>query len=169
MDATGTTSIVKYISTRTGVDKELFNTEYRRFNKELLLGNITHDQIWGDLCQALNRDIPMQVLVDSFLNTPLDHMMFALARDVKSFGVKVGMIMDNKEDRIKAISDKANIHELFDVISVSGSLGLSKSGKGIFLDSLDKAGVCAEESLFIDNNPKNLVVPVELGNVSYSF
>lgn len=163
LDATGTTSIVKYISARTGIDKELFNTEYRRFNKDLLLGVTTHDKIWGKLCYALNQEIPEQVLIDSFLNTPLDHKMFTLARELKSLGYKVGMITDNKADRIKAISDANSFDELFDVVSVSASVGLSKSGKEIFWDAIRKIGVDAEESLFIDNNPKNLVVPVELG------
>jgi putative hydrolase of the HAD superfamily len=119
--------------------------------------------IWADLCRALKQEIPIQVLMDSFIHTPLDHEMMALAKRVKSQGYKVGMITDNKADRIKAVSDEWGFDELFDVICISASVGLSKSGKEIFWDTLGKIGVNAEESLFIDNNPQNLVIPRELG------
>lgn len=163
LDATGTTSIVNYISAKMDIDKESFNKEYRKFNKDLLLGITTHDLIWEDLCQALNREIPKIVLLDSFIHTHLDNQMIALAKGIKSQGYKLGMITDNKADRIKAISDQCNFDKLFDVISVSASVGSSKSGKEIFWDTMGKVGAKAEECIFIDNNPKNLLIPEELG------
>lgn len=163
LDATGTASIVNYITSKMDIDKEHFNKEYRKFNKDLLLGITTHDLIWEDLCQALNQEIPKKVLTDSFIHTSLDNQMIALAKGIKSQGYKVGMITDNKADRIKAISDQYNFDKLFDVISVSASVGLSKSGREIFWDAMGKVGVIAEECLFIDNNPQNLVIPKELG------
>ena len=163
IEATGTTSIVNYVSTKTGIDKELFNKEYRKFNQDLLLGKVIHEQIWDDLCEALNQQIPFQVLVDSFLNTELDNRVISLVRRIKSMGYKVGMITDNKTDRIKAISDLHKLDELFDVICISASLGLSKSGKQIFLEATRKAGVSPLEAVFIDNSPENLIIPRDLG------
>ncbi len=163
IDATGTTSIVNYISEKTDIDKALFNTEYRKFNADLLMGYVTHEQIWGDLCNALNHEIPIQVLEDSFLDTELDLNMIELAKRIKSQGYKVGMITDNKTDRIKAISDKHVFDTIFDTVCVSASLGCSKSGKDIFKEALRKTDSVAGESVFIDNSPKNLEVPNKMG------
>lgn len=163
LDATGTTSIVNYITAKVDIDKESFNKEYRKFNRDLLSGIKTHDMIWGDLCRALNREIPKEVLADSFTHTPMDFRMIALAEELKSQGYKLGVITDNKADRIEAISAQWNLDELFDVISVSASVGSSKSGKEIFLDAMGRVGAEAEECVFIDNNPKNLLIPEELG------
>ena len=163
MEATGTTSIVNYVSVKTGVDEGLFEREYRKFNPDLLSGKVAHDQIWGDLCEALDRHIPFQVLVDSFLNTVLDTRIVSLAERIKSMGYKVGVITDNKSDRMEAISDLHRFEELFDVICVSATLGLTKSGKEIFLEAAREAGVSPEEAVFIDNSPKNLTAPRELG------
>lgn len=163
IDATGTTSIVNYISEKTGIDKELFNTEYRKFNADLLMGYVTHKQIWGDLCNALDHQIPDQVLLDCFLNTTLDPQMIELAKRVKSQGYKVGMITDNKTDRINTISEKHQFDTLFDTICVSAALGVSKSGKDIFMEAMRKADVSAEECVFIDNTPKNLEIPAKMG------
>ena len=163
LDATGTTSIVNYVTAKTGIDKESFNREYRKFNRDLLSGRTTHDLIWGDLCRAVNREISIKVLMDSYIHTPLDFQMIALARGIKSQGYRLGIITDNKADRIETISAKHRLDKLFDVISVSASVGSTKSGKEIFRDAMGKAGARAEECIFIDNNPRNLLIPEELG------
>ncbi|MBN2335421.1 HAD-IA family hydrolase [Candidatus Bathyarchaeota archaeon] len=163
VEATGATSIVNYVSKETGIEKELFENEYRRFNPGLLLGKTTHAQIWGDLCAALDHQIPYQVLVDSFLDTELDTRVISLAETMKSTRYKIGIITDNKADRMKAISDLHRLDELFDVICVSAALGHTKSGKEIFLEAAGKAGVSPEEAVFIDNSPENLTAPRALG------
>jgi putative hydrolase of the HAD superfamily len=86
-----------------------------------------------------------------------------LVKKIKSNGYKIGMITDNKTDRIKLIADSHKLNELFNVICVSASLGVSKSGKEIFLEALHRAEVSPTEAVFIDNNPENLISPTELG------
>lgn len=163
IEATGTSSIVNVISSKTGIDKDLFNKEYRKYNPDLLSGKVTHKEIWNTLCESLNRKIPYKILTDSFLNTALDSNIISLARRMKFIGYKVGMITDNKTDRIKVISELHKFDELFDVICVSASLGMSKTSKGIFLKACRDAEVSPEEAVFIDNNPKNLTAPKEIG------
>lgn len=162
-EASGTASIVKYISRKTGIDEVQFNNEYRKFKPDLLLGKVTHEQIWDNLCDALNQKIPFQVLVDSFLNTELDHQIISLVRKIKAMGYKVGVITDNKIDRIKVISDLYKLDELFDMICVSAYQGLLKLGKEIFSEAAKNTGVYPSEAVFIDNNPENLIAPKELG------
>jgi len=163
IEATGTTSIVNYISAETGIDREQFNREYWKYSADLLLGKVTHEQIWGSICEALNREIPYQVLVDSFINTALNPEVVSLARRIKSNGYKVGLITDNKADRMDVISKKHGFDGLFDVICVSAALGFSKTGEEIFWEAVRRAGVKPSESVFIDNTPENLIIPRKMG------
>ena len=163
IEATGTTSIVNYITEKTGIDKTLFNAEYRKFNADLLMGYVTHESIWGDLCNALNQEIPIEVLIDSFLDTELDTEMLEYAKRAQAKGYRVGVITDNKADRIQTISDRHGFDEIFNPICVSASIGASKSGADIFMEALRKVDAEPEECVFIDNNQDNLVVPEELG------
>lgn len=163
IEATGTISIVNYITSKTDIDKDLFEKEYRKHNPDLLLGKVTHKQIWNRLCESLNRKIPYKILTECFLNTELDSNIISLARRIKSIGYKVGIITDNKTDRIQVISELHKFTELFDVISVSASLGMIKTNREIFLKACRDVEVSPEEAVFIDNNPKNLTAPKEIG------
>jgi putative hydrolase of the HAD superfamily len=162
-DATGSTSICNYISKKTGIDLDVFKKEYYKYNDDLLYGKTTHDNIWANLCRNLNTDINISVLYDSFIDTPIDGQMVAIAELLKEQNYKIGMITDNKKDRIKSIVKHYGWEKLFDVITVSAEVGSGKDNEEIFIQTIKALKLTADECVFIDNQEKNLLVPKKMG------
>ena len=75
----------------------------------------------------------------------------------------IGMVTDNKVDRIEAILDYKNYKGFFDVVAISAKLHSGKDDSQIFQYVLDSLNVSEEECIFIDNTAKNLIVPDEIG------
>ena len=162
-DSTGSLTICKYISAVTGVEFALFCSEYRKYNHDLLYGRKTHAEIWEELCQHVGADIPYHILIDSFVHTPIDTQMVELVHTLKKHGYKIGMITDNKKDRIDCMMKNYRWDTLFDVVTVSADIGSGKDKNVIFDRTLEKLHLSAEECLFIDNQKKNLVIPQSMG------
>jgi len=162
-DATGSQSICNYISKKTGIDLEAFKKEYYKYNNDLLYGKIKHADIWEQLCCNLNTDIGIDILYDSFINTPIDSQMIALAEKLKVRNYIIGMITDNKADRINNIVEHYGWDKLFSIISVSVNVGSGKDSKEIFKNTINALNLNADECVFIDNQKKNLIVPNSMG------
>ncbi|MGI5959989.1 MAG: HAD family hydrolase [Massiliimalia sp.] len=162
-DATGSLSICKYITQVTGVGFSLFSDKYRGYNRDLLYGKKIHNEIWEELCQRVGMQIPYQILIDSFENTPIDEKMLELVHALKDCGYQVGMITDNKKDRIDCIVKHCGWEQLFDVIVVSADVGSGKEEDTIFRAALEKLNLPASQCVFIDNQQKNLTVPENMG------
>lgn len=163
LDATGSKSIGNYISKVLGIDQQLFLNEYYKYNKDLLYGVNTHTDIWDELCVALNRDISIDVLYDSFISTPIDFDMLEIVKNLKESGYLIGMITDNKKDRIDMVSKHNDFDSLFDCITISADVGSGKKEKLIFESTFKCLNVEPSECIFIDNKDSNLIVPDNMG------
>lgn len=173
-DRTGSESTVKSLSRHTGLPVETLLTAYRRHNREMLCGQLTHADIWPEMCAEVGRAIPFALLHTAFIETPMDGAMLDLARDMKAAGCLIGLVTDNKVDRIDAILDHHDLRGLFDVVTISARVGSGKRERASFDDALAKlnavAGpVEARDCIFIDNTAHNLVVPAEIGFATYLF
>ena len=162
-DKSGTESISKYISKETGIEKSIFENEYRKFNYELSNGKTTHFEIWESLCKNIGVNIPIEILYDSFYNTPIDNEMYKIVSNIKNQKIKTGLITDNKADRIDYINKNFNLSEVFDIMAVSGELGYGKESEKIFEYTLKKLNINPAEAIFIDNQEKNLIIPEKMG------
>lgn len=163
LDATGSTTIGNYITKITGIDRDLFTKEYRRYNKELVYGKVSHEEVWGSICDGINEEIDIQILKDSFINTPLDHDMLELVMNLKKLGYITGIITDNKKDRMDAVVRYYKLNDLFDYIIVSAEIGSGKDNYDIFVNVIDNLSLNPYECIFIDNKQKNLIIPNEMG------
>lgn len=162
LDKSGSYTICKYISSHYKVDYELFSTEYKKYNNDLLIGKITHEQIWNQLCKNVNQEISIKYLFESYKNTPINQKMVDLVKNVKK-NSKTGLVTDNKKDRIDAAKNDFALMELFDVISVSAEIGSRKTKEEIFKKTVSELGVKYDECVFIDNQESNLVIPKKIG------
>ena len=166
--ATGSQSICNYICKKIGLNIEIFEKEYYKYNDDLLNGKINHKDIWDSLCKGLNTEIDIKILYESFINTPIDSQMMKFVDELKQQNYKIGMVTDNKKDRINDIVEYYNWNAIFDSISVSADIGSGKDYKAIFMKTIDCLNVNADECIFIDNQEKNLIVPKSMGmNVIY--
>ena len=162
-DPTGSYSICRYIAAAAGVEEAAFTKAYRTYNHDLLLGKTTHAAIWPQVCARLGVELPYQLLIDSFLHTPLDAHMLTLVRRLKNAGYQTGMITDNKQDRIDCLVRHHHWETLFDTVIVSAAVGSGKEGRRIFEQAAKALSVPMEACVFIDNQEKNLIVPRALG------
>ena len=161
-DKTGSTTTTRYISQRTGIELAAVKAAFDRHNTALTLGRATHSQIWLQLCDELGQPLSLSLLHEAFESTPLNRKMLNLASKLKRSHT-VGVITDNKKDRIDFLRRHHNLDALFKPVVVSAEVGSDKGEQEIFLAALSSAGVRASESVFIDNNKQNLVVPGALG------
>lgn len=167
-DATGSQSICNYICKKTGLEAELFKKEYYKYNDNLLYGKINHENIWGKLCEELHTKIDINILYESFINTPIDDKMVEFVNKLKQQNYKIGMVTDNKKDRIDEIAKYYDWNKIFDSITVSAEVGSGKDCNEIFIKTIECLNVNADECIFIDNQEKNLIIPKIMGmNVIY--
>jgi putative hydrolase of the HAD superfamily len=167
-DATGSQSICNYICNETGLNIEAFGKEYYKYNDDLLNGKTNHKDIWDLLCKELNTKIDINILYASFINTPMDSQMIEFVDELKQQNYKIGMVTDNKKDRINDIVKYYDWNKIFDAITVSADIGSGKDNKAIFIKAMDCLNVNADECIFIDNQEKNLIMPKSMGmNVIY--
>jgi len=163
LDKSGTESTCNYISKNLNIDNNIFENEYRKYKSDLTYGKVTHEEIWKLLCENINMDIPISVLHDSFYNTPVDNEMHEFVLKIKHQNIKTGLITNNRVDRMEFINKKFDLNKYFDIIAISGVLGFGKESDKIFIETLEKMKIKPAESIFIDNQEKNLTIPKRLG------
>jgi putative hydrolase of the HAD superfamily len=168
LDRTGSLTTTRYISKVTGIDPRRVEAAFAHFNDDLTRGKCTHAAIWADIRRALCADVDITLLEEAFASTPLNDEMFALARRLRTHHV-VGMITDNKQDRMECIGRLHRLSSDFDPIVVSAAVGSTKANRDIFEHALSLARVAADECIFIDNSVRNLSVPREMGIVGIHF
>lgn len=161
-DRTGSISTCRYISERTGIPLSEVVAAFRVHNRDLTVGRCSHADVWPVICVALGRRLSMDLLVGAFDSTPTNVEMNVLARQLGRSHV-VGIITDNKRDRMERLRATRRLDQVFRPIVVSADVGSTKEDEQIFLVALAQARVDASESLFIDNSRSNLVAAASVG------
>ena len=161
-DKTGSLTTLRYLSEATGIDLDKLRDAFREHNAALNLGRTTHGAIWPTICDRLNFQIDKDLLSAAFESTPFNADMLELARNLRK-KYSVGIITDNKKDRIDHLKVHAGLPALFDPIVVSAEVGSGKESPHIFQQALDRLRIGPMESIFIDNTTDNLAAPRALG------
>ena len=161
-DKTGSLTTLRYLSGQTGISHGRLSSAFKKFNGDLNLGKVTHEGIWPELCHSLGTAIDLSLLPRAFASTPINVGMFELALRLKAT-YSVGIITDNKKDRIDHLKIHLALPELFDPILVSAEVGCRKSEVGIFHRALSCLQVDAKDCVFVDNDEGNLRVAQSLG------
>ncbi len=168
LDRTGSLTTTRHISKVTGLDPRRVEAAFAPFNDDLTRGKCTHAAVWADICGALGTDVDISLLDEAFASTPLNNEMFALATRLRARYV-VGVITDNKLDRMDCIEGLHRLSSYFDPIVISAAVGSTKVDRGIFEHALALARVEPAECIFIDNSVRNLLVPRAMGLVGLHF
>lgn len=161
-DKTGSVTTLRYLSRATGVEFNRLREVFKEHNDGLNLGRTTHLAIWPAVCNKLNFQIDMGLLPAAFESTPFNEGMLSLASNLRQ-NYSVGIITDNKRDRMDHLKVHARLTELFDPIVVSAEVGSDKESALIFESALRYLAIAPHESVFIDNSEGNLVAPAALG------
>ncbi len=121
-DKTRSLTTTRYLSRKTGIGYEQIRDAFKKYNNDLNLGRKTHEEIWPNVCQELRRKIDVVLLREAFESTPMNDGMFRFARTLKEH-YSVGIITDNKKDRIEHLKHYAGLSSVFDPIVVSADIG----------------------------------------------
>lgn len=103
---------------------------------------------------------PLQELYDSF-NLDFGKYVVLLPgavetlRELKRRGYILGAVTNGVSSLQNIKLDTAGIRELFDVVVVSGDIGIYKPDRRIFDEACRRAGVKNEEALFVGDHPVN--------------
>ena len=160
-DKTGSITTLRYLSKTTGIEFGRLHDAFREHNEALNLGRTTHRAIWPVVCDRLNFPMDMTLLSAAFESTPFNAGMLRLARNLRR-NHSVGIITDNKKDRIDHLKAYAGLSAIFDPIVVSAEVGCDKKSLRIFERALNLVAAAPEESIFIDNTASNLAAPEAL-------
>lgn len=175
LDKTGSQSILRSMAKHTELPEETLRTAYYRHNRALLYGRTTHEKAWPDICREVGQPLPFDLLHTAFAETPMDGAVLRIARDMKAAGCLIGLVTDNKVDRVEAILDCHGLRALFDAVSISAAVGSGKGDRAIFDDALRKLSAAAGAEIlpagciFVDNSPQNLIIPAEMGMAVHHF
>jgi HAD superfamily hydrolase (TIGR01509 family) len=159
---TGTLTTNSYLSKASGLKYDTVSEAFSSYNSDLNIGKTTYREIWADVCESVGYSLNFSLLEEAFLSTPMNDDMFELARRLKP-NYSVGIITDNKKDRIDCLREAQNLDELFDPIVVSAERGVGKQSPLIFEFALDYLQAKPEETVFIDNTSENLLTARRLG------
>lgn len=161
-ERTGSRSIVKQLSRIAGVDRDVLKLSYARFNKALLLGEITHQDILEKLSNDAGVRITYENMTEAFRRAEWDEDMLALVKRLKERCL-VGLVTDNKCDRIQAALQAKGLEGSFDQVAVSAACHSRKDDSRIFQWIIHGLGVLPQECAFVDNNTDNLIAPRKMG------
>lgn len=174
-DKTGSQSTVRSLARHTGLPEETLRAAYYRHNRALLYGGATHEEVWPDVCAEVGQRLHFDLLHTAFTETPMDGDVLCIAWEMKAAGCLIGLVTDNKVDRVEALLDCHGLRALFDAVSISAAVGSGKQDRAIFDDALRKLSAAAGEEIspagciFVDNSPQNLTVPARMGMAVHHF
>ena len=106
--------------------------------------HVEHDGLVAGLFEALD----------------LEELMFELVERAKAGGYETALLSNSWGMGLYPID---RIRELFDVVVISGEVGLRKPDPDIFKLTVDKLGLEAEACVFVDDHPGHLKAAQEAG------
>lgn len=167
-DKTGSLTMNRFLSARTGIPFDRVRKALQKHNRALNEGEASYADVWPAVCAELERDVPFDLVIKAFESTPLNDAMLSLARGLKG-RYFVGLITDNKKERIDHLKPYQRLPELFDPIVVSAEVRCTKANPRIFELAIAHLRVDPEDTVFIDNTRHNLVAPAALGMKTVHF
>lgn len=90
-----------------------------------------------------------------FAGMVLDDVMVGAVRGFRAAGVRTGLL-SNSWGPTGASYDTSLFAELFDVLVISGELGVRKPDQRIYDVAVERMGLAPEELVFVDDLPGNL-------------
>lgn len=124
-------------------------------------GQITRPEFLERL-NSLSGQTLDQIKSDFSEGIALDASLVELIRKL-SGSYKIGLLSNSRGDYLRPILDENGISELFDPVVISSEAGAIKPDPAIFRLSLEKTGVEAAETVFVDDKVYNVEAAEALG------
>lgn len=144
---------MKYSSKFKLSPEELMKISYENW-AEAATGKISPDVFWKNISDKLNikPDALRNMIIETFT---VDKRMLKIIKDAHKNYTTV-LFSNQIEDWIEKVLEENNMRDLFDHVVNSYTVGARKPEKKIFLEALRKTSSKPEETLFIDDDIKNI-------------
>ena len=134
--------------------REIFFSDY---NDSVDLGEVTQDQFNEYILDILQMPRENKYLLEKIINEDFyidEELLKKIIRMRRDY--KMGLISNYSNELRKKIENEWAFKSVFDEIIISCEVGLIKPDPEIFNLMLDRLGVRADESVFIDDRIKNI-------------
>jgi putative hydrolase of the HAD superfamily len=127
-------------------------------------GRISEDEFSHEFATRLSelagRPIAAEGLVRRLFNVRLEEEMLGAVKAVRGAGLKTGLVSNSWG---VSLYPRARFADLFDVVLISGEVGLRKPDPAIFRLAAKRLGVSAESCVFVDDEPGHLKAALNEG------
>ena len=138
------------------------NGVYAEVSHDADLDEITMKQFFSRLASLTKASVP--VVETEFRSTMIIRPgIVALARQLRSRGYPLGLLSNSNGPWLRDLLRQHELERLFDVIVISGEVGLVKPQPEIFALTLDQLKVAPNEAVFIDDRPDNVTAAAAAG------
>lgn len=137
--------------------------------KKAQSGIISDAEYWADVAEQLGLDKGElgEFRRDYFSGDELDQEMVTFIRELRPH-CRIGLL-SNASPRLQELLDSSGVTELFDVIVISGRVGVQKPDPEIYRLVLERLGVAPEETIFVDDFARNIEAAERLGMETMHF
>ena len=123
------------------------------------IGELTSLEVW----EALGFQGDLEKIEKDYLDTiELSNGFIDFIEKVKG-KYKLAIISNDSGRWSKYLREKFDINKYFDVISISGDLKIQKPDERIFLLTMEKLGMKAEDCIYVDDRTGNLNAAKKVG------
>jgi epoxide hydrolase-like predicted phosphatase len=143
--------LMQYCTDAFGVSKEEYIKAHKKFWADFQTGNITEDIFWSRVCGELNVAAPKGSLwgrAFAAIYRPKEEM-FALASLLHRNGYKTALLSNAEIPTMGYFYGQG--YDMFDVLVFSCAEGTKKPERKIYELALERLGIKANESVFIDD------------------
>jgi epoxide hydrolase-like predicted phosphatase len=142
------------------IDKLVFENES---SKQASLGLITEARHWQNVARLLNQpDSEIDRLRSEFFaGDRVDLELVGLMLSLRLF-IKIGLI-SNAWSELRAWIEAQNFADAFDDMVISAEVGFAKPDPRIYQAALQNLQVLPEESVFLDDMPRNVEAARKIG------
>jgi epoxide hydrolase-like predicted phosphatase len=152
--------LIRSLGAREDQIKTIFETYMKRFMR----GQISEIQYWQELRTKYGLAIHDSISEEfkKWRGLIANDDILALAKEAKTQGLKVALLSNIIEPTYNVL-DQAGYYDLFDEVIASCKIGYVKPEKEIYHIALDRLGVTAEASVFIDDKQSCLDPAAQMG------
>lgn len=154
------------VKTELGLTKDQATEFWDLVMNTLGVGKISEAEFWPIVTKqfGLRTIRPEENLLGRVYEKRLTvrHELLDLARELSGIGIKTSVLSDTIESHAKAQTATGQ-YKPFDEIFLSNEVHIRKPGQKIYEIALEKLGVRAEETIFIDDREINLESPRRMG------
>jgi HAD superfamily hydrolase (TIGR01509 family) len=136
-------------------------------SRRMDLGIINGEQFVKELAVISGQTLE-EIRVEFAQNERFNHEVISYIEELKEKYL-IALLSNAESDYLRNILSEHELDSLFDLVLISSEVGMAKPDKEMFELALDKLGVTAGETIFIDDQQKNIDAAEKIGIRSIRF